>query len=131
MAKLNNMRPLKIEPTADTPKIYFDPDKGHFEISGLSLPEDALEFYRPVIAWLEEYAENPNPETVFDFNLEYFNTASSKQLIQILLFLEKLNKKSKVKIRWHYKDIDEDMKDLGEEYSEIIKVEFELVEHPS
>ncbi len=123
------MKPLIIEATADTPKIHFDPDKKIFEIAGLSLPEDALEFYKPVLEWLEKYAENPLPETVFDFKLEYFNTASSKQLIQILMFLEKLNQKSKVKIRWHYKDIDEDMRDLGEEYSEIIKVDFELVEY--
>lgn len=122
------MKNLYIEATSDTPKVVFDYDKKYFEISGLSLPEDALEFYKPVMAWLEEYAKNPLPETVFNLKLEYFNTASSKQIIQILLFLEKLNSKSKVKIRWHYKDIDEDMHDLGEEYSEIIKVDFELVE---
>ncbi len=123
------MKPLFIEETADTPRVHFDKDKNHFEISGLSLPEDAIEFYKPVIQWLEEYAEAPNPETVFDLKLEYFNTASSKQIIQLLLFLEKLNGKSKVKIRWHYKDIDEDMHDLGEEYADIIKVDFELVEY--
>ncbi len=122
------MKPLYIEATADTPKVILDKDKNYFEISGLSLPEDALEFYKPVLEWLEEYAKDPNPETVFNLKLEYFNTSSSKQIIQILLFLEKLNEKSKVKIRWHYKDIDEDMHDLGEEYSEIIKVDFELVE---
>jgi hypothetical protein len=123
------MKSLFIEETADTPRVHLDKDKNHFEISGLSLPEDAIEFYKPVIQWLEEYAEDPNPETIFDLKLEYFNTASSKQIIQLLLFLEKLNSKAKVKIRWHYKDIDEDMHDLGEEYADIIKVDFELVEY--
>jgi len=122
------MENLYIEATADTPKVEFNKDKKYFEISGLSLPEDALEFYKPILKWLEEYSKDPATETIFNLKLEYFNTASSKQIIQILLFLEKLNAKSKVKIRWHYKDIDEDMHDLGEEYSEIIKVEFELVE---
>ncbi len=123
------MKQLLIDETADTPKVQLDRDKNLFEISGLSLPEDAIEFYKPVLEWLEEYAKSPNSETVFDLKLEYFNTASSKQIIQLLLFLEKLNAKSKVKIRWHYKDIDEDMHDLGEEYAEIIKVDFELVEY--
>jgi len=122
------LEPLYIPETRDTPRIQFDPEKGIFEISKLSLPEDAIEFYRPVIEWLKKYMENPNPETVFDFKIEYFNTASSKQLIQILLLLEQLNKKSKVKVRWHYKDIDEDMKELGEEYANLINVDFELVE---
>ena len=123
------MKELIIDETADTPKVQLDRDKNFFEISGLSLPEDAIEFYKPVLEWLEEYAKNPNRETIFDLKLEYFNTASSKQIIQLLLFFEKLNAKSKVKIRWHYKDIDEDMHDLGEEYAEIIKVDFELVEY--
>jgi hypothetical protein len=123
------MKALFIEETADTPRVVLDKDNNKFEISGLSLPEDAIEFYKPIVEWLEEYSKDPNPETVFDLKLEYFNTASSKQIIQLLLFLEKLNAKSKVKIRWHYKDIDEDMHDLGEEYAEIIKVDFELIEY--
>lgn len=123
------MKTLEIPATQDTPKVIFDKEKEKFEISGLSLPEDAVGFYKPIINWLEEYSKTPNPNTIFNLQLEYFNTASSKQIIQILLFLEKLNDKSKVKIKWHFKDIDEDMKDLGEEYSEIIKVPFELIEY--
>lgn len=123
------MKALEIQATADTPKVILDKDKNYFEISGLSLPEDAIEFYKPIMAWLEDYADSPNNDTIFNLKLEYFNTASSKQIIQLLLFLEKLNSKTEVKIRWHYKDIDEDMHDLGEEYSEIIKVNFDLVEY--
>ncbi|MEA3452352.1 MAG: DUF1987 domain-containing protein [Bacteroidota bacterium] len=123
------MKQLFIEETSDTPKVQLDKEKRYFEISGLSLPEDAIGFYKPVIMWLEEYSKAPNDETVFNLKLEYFNTASSKQIIQLLLFLEKLNSKSKVIIRWHYKDIDEDMHDLGEEYAEIIKVNFDLIEY--
>lgn len=123
------MKSLEIQSTADTPKVILDKNKNYFEISGLSLPEDAIEFYKPIMMWLEEYANAPNPDTIFDLKLEYFNTASSKQIIQLLLFMEKLNAKTNVKIRWHYKDIDEDMHDLGEEYSEIIKVDFDLIEY--
>ncbi len=123
------MKALLIQATADTPKVHLDKDNNIFEISGLSLPEDAIEFYKPIMNWLEQYSVEPNSQTHFNLKLEYFNTASSKQIIQLLLFLEKLNVKSKVKIFWHYKDIDEDMHDLGEEYSEIIKVDFELVEY--
>ncbi len=123
------MKALLIQASTDTPKVHFDKDNNIFEISGLSLPEDAIEFYKPILSWLESYSASPNAETNFNLKLEYFNTASSKQIIQLLLFLEKLNTKSAVKIFWHYKDIDEDMHDLGEEYSEIIKVDFELVEY--
>ena len=123
------MQPLIIEATSDTPKIYLDAEKGYFEIANLSLPEDAIEFYKPVIKWIKDYFEKPNESTVFNFKLEYFNTASSKQIVQILLLLEKLSKIHKILIRWHYKDIDEDMQDLGEEYADIIDIDFELVEY--
>ena len=121
------MQPLIIEATSDTPKIHLDAEKGYFEIANLSLPEDAIEFYKPVIKWIKDYFENPNEKTDFNFKLEYFNTASSKQIVQILLLLEKLSKTHNILIKWHYKDIDEDMQDLGEEYADIIDIDFELV----
>lgn len=122
---------LEIQATQDTPYVLLDKEKGQFVLKGLSLPEDAVGFYKPILAWLDEYAKNPNPITEISIHLEYFNTASSKQLIQILLFLEKLNQKTKVIVKWYYRDIDDDMKELGQEYSEIIKIPFELVEIPS
>ena len=113
--------------TADTPGVVFDAEKNIFELTQMSLPEDAVDFYSPLLVWFEEYSTKPNPQTVFSMKLEYFNTASSKQLIQILLLLQELNKKSQVKVKWYYKEIDEDMMALGEEYSQIINVPFELI----
>jgi len=123
------MEPYIREATADTPKILLDSKNNKFEISKMSLPEDAIEFYTPILNWLEKYKEQPNTETTFDFMLEYFNTASSKQVIQMLLLLQEIAKKSKVTVRWFYKAIDEDMQSIGEEYSQIINVTFELVEY--
>ena len=62
--------------------------------------------------------------------LEYFNTASSKQLIQILLLLGNLKGKTDIKVNWYYKEIDEDMQALGEEYSQIINLPFNLISVP-
>ena len=112
--------------TADTPCVILDAERGIFEISQMSLPEDAVDFYSPILAWLREYAQNPNPETVFNMKLEYFNTASSKQLIQILLILQEMKDRSNVLVKWFYKEIDEDMLALGEEYKQIMQIPFEL-----
>ena len=76
------------EETEDTPEIVFDPESGIFKISKISVPENALEFYAPVLEWIKQYAEEPNIQTKFDFDLEYVNTASSKQVIQIILLLQ-------------------------------------------
>ena len=120
------MKPYIKTATADTPSVILDAERGIFEISQMSLPEDAVDFYSPILAWLRVYAQNPNPETVFNMKLEYFNTASSKQLIQILLILQEMKDRSNVLVKWFYKEIDEDMLALGEEYKQIMQIPFEL-----
>jgi hypothetical protein len=122
------METIKIQGTEDTPKIILDAGNEILEISGRSLPEDVSSFYEPVLNWLTEYAENPNKKTIFNFKLTYFNTASSKLLLDILMKLEEMNEKGQeVLIRWHYPEDDEDMAEAGEEYADIVDVPFEQV----
>jgi hypothetical protein len=122
------METIKIQGTEDTPKIILDAENEVMEISGRSLPEDVSSFYEPVINWLNEYAEKPNKKTVLNFKLTYFNTASSKLLLDILMKLEELHEKGHdVLIRWHYPEDDEDMEEAGEEYADIVDVPFEQV----
>jgi len=82
------MDALIIKGTNETPNITFDKDANKFEITGKSLPEDVKEFYNPVLGWLKAYAEDPNPKTVFKVKMEYFNTASSKMLLEVLELLD-------------------------------------------
>jgi len=122
------METIKIQGTEDTPKIILDAENEILEISGRSLPEDVSSFYEPVINWLNEYAEKPNKKTVLNFKLTYFNTASSKLLLDILMKLEEMHEKGHdVLVRWHYPEDDEDMEEAGEEYADIVDVPFEQV----
>jgi len=117
------MEIINLEGTEDTPKIILDKTNKIFEISGRSLPEDSAEFYQPVLDWLSEYANDPLPETIFDFKLEYFNTASSKLILDVLTSLEDIDN---VKVHWYFYEEDEDMEEAGEEFAELVDVEFEL-----
>lgn len=117
------MQIIQLEGTEDTPKVMLDKSKGIFEISGRSLPEDAAEFYSPILSWLTDYAGSANPATEFVIKLEYFNTASSKLILDVLSKLEEV-KGSKV-VWYHYED-DEDMQEAGEEFSELVDVPFEF-----
>ena len=126
------MQVIKIQGTDDTPQVILDasPEAPHLEITGRSLPEDVVAFYDPILEWLEEYAENPLPKTVFNFKLEYFNTASSKLLLDILLKLEDMHDDgNEVLVKWHFPDDDEDMEEAGEEYADIVEVPFEQVSY--
>ena len=84
------METIKIMGTDDTPTVILDAENDIFEISGRSLPEDVTAFYDPILNWLDEYAANPNPKTIFTFKLVYFNTASSKLLLDILMKFEEM-----------------------------------------
>ncbi len=122
------MEPLIIDATEDTPALCLDAVQGLFELSGRSLPEDVSGIYSQAIQWIQSYSLMPNPETVFTFKLVYFNTASSKSILDILLFLEKMAKKGhNVVIKWYYVEDDEDMLEAGREYSGIVDVKFELI----
>jgi len=121
------MQSLIIKSTEDTPEIIFDPENKKFSISNVSLPENAIEFYAPVLNWLKNYRDNPLPETIFDFNIEYLNTASSKQIFELVFLIDKINDVSDVTINWHYDTIDEDMQALGIRFTHLVKVNFELV----
>lgn len=122
------METIKIQGTEDTPKIMLDAENEIMEISGRSLPEDVSSFYEPVLNWLNEYAENPNKKTIFNFKLTYFNTASSKLLLDILMKLEEMHEKGNdILIRWHFPEDDEDMAEAGEEYADIVDVPFEQI----
>jgi SiaC family regulatory phosphoprotein len=122
------MEPLFLEGTEDTPEINFDAEKKIFSIADRSLPENAVDFYKPVFEWLEEYKEQADKEINFDFKLDYFNTSSAKQITKILLFLEKLALDSNVIIRWYYRKEDVDMLSSGSRYAKLINVKFELIE---
>lgn len=124
------MEILNIESTEDNPKIVLDRDSNILEISGRSLPEDVNTFYEPMVNWIEEYAKDPLDITVFKFKLTYFNTASSKIILDILTqFEEMIEEGHRVLVRWHYPEEDEDMKEAGEEYAEMVDVPFEMVSY--
>ncbi|MFZ6011116.1 MAG: DUF1987 domain-containing protein [Bacteroidota bacterium] len=117
------MESLHISGTDETPEILLDRNSGRFEISGRSLPEDSVEFYKPVLEWLEHYKKKPNSQTEFAFKLDYINTASSKLIQDILLSLEKING---VKVLWYHQKDDEDMEAMGREYAELINLPFDF-----
>jgi len=120
------MEALRIEQTDDSPQVILDPENNLFEISGKSLPEDVIDFYEPLLDWLNLYRKEPNPKTAFNIKLIYFNTASSKLIMDILLIFEELIEEGRdIVIRWHSHTSDEDMQEAGKEYEEMIDVPFE------
>jgi hypothetical protein len=123
------MESLLIEGSAKTPTIKFDPNTGVIEIKGRSIPENSIEFYKPMVEWLEKYAKSPKSQTKVNIQLEYFNTSSSKCILDVFKKLEEIYKSNnQVVINWYYEEDDEDMLEAGEDYESIIRVPFKMIE---
>ena len=123
------MEALIIEGTAKTPSVRFEAGQGTIEIKGKSIPENSIEFYKPLVDWLEEYGKSPAALTKVNIQLEYFNTSSSKCILDVFKKLEAIYKaKNEVIINWYYEEDDEDMLEAGEDYESIIRVPFKMIE---
>ena len=123
------MEPISIEGTQKTPTVNFNHETGKIEIKGRSIPENSIEFYKPLVDWLEQYGAAPQKLTEVNVQLEYFNTSSSKCILDVFKKLEAIYKGgNEVVINWYYEEDDEDMLEAGEDYQSIIKVPFKMIE---
>ena len=61
--------------------------------------------------------------------LEYFNTSSSKCILDVFKKLEKLkNTGADVHVNWYFETDDEDMEEAGEDYQAIVDLPFSIIE---
>ena len=123
------MEILTLTSTEDTPEVILNKEKGIFKITGNSFSEDPFTIYVRIFSWFNEYISNPNDETHVQFELNYINTASSKQIVEMLKILEALTEKSKVIISWYYQEGDDDTYSEGEELSNMFNLDFKFVEY--
>jgi len=121
---------LEINGTKTTPEIIFDDVNGVLNITGRSLQEDpSCDFYNTLIEHINEYEQNPNKITVVNIKIEYFNSSSVKYFLYIFKILERIHEKTMgVIVNWYYEEDDEDILEHGENYSDILKIPFNLIE---
>ncbi len=123
------MESIVIEGTPKTPSVNFDSESGVLQLRGRSIPENSIEFYKPLVEWLDEYAGKPQSKTAVNIQLEYFNTSSSKCLLDLFKKLEVMHKNgSDILVKWYYEEDDEDMLEAGEDYQSIVNVPFKMIE---
>lgn len=119
---------LSIEPKNKTPKISFDAANGLMEITGISCAENSVDFYKPIIEWIDGYKMEIQPTTYVDINYKYFNTSSAKCILDMLeRFVNLKNHGTAITINWHYEEDDEEMFDAGTNFSEILEFQFNLI----
>ena len=119
------MKNLELNPTADTPYVLCDIE-GKITMKGRSLPENPSAYYAPIFAWAKSYEKK---EILLDFKLEYFNTASSKQIFNLIKILVENTIISDIKVKWHYEEGDYDSLETGQHYAHLFRIPFDFIEY--
>lgn len=123
------MEKLILEPKNKTPKLDFDHNTGKMTVSGVSSAENSLEFYRPILSWIDDYKQAPQKDTTVDINYKYFNTSSAKCILDMLeRFVQLKSTDTNLVINWYYEKDDEEMYDAGVNFSDILETTFNLIE---
>lgn len=112
-----------------TPYVLLDAKRGIIEISGRSFPEDAGRFYKPILRWIEEYIQSPNNITSLIFKFTYYNTASSKKILELIKKISVVKKTgNELNITWYYDEGEDDMLNSGNDFSSVVEIPFNFVE---
>jgi len=126
VAEAKDKTEVYIKGTVETPEVILNKNEGELKFSGRSMPEDAKEFYAPLKEWISQYASNPTAGTRVVFAYEYFNTASSKMVMELIEEVKKIGENDpQLNVEWHYLEDDDDMLEAGEDYEEIVGIEFQ------
>lgn len=125
------METLELQAKNNTPYINFDATTGIMVMKGRSTPENSVEYYEPITNWVLNYIQTPAANTIIKVQFEYFNTSSSKCILDVLKKFAEIHKAGKsAKVEWYFEEDDEDMKEAGEDYGDIVKMPFEVIEIP-
>ena len=123
------MEKLVIKPTRVTPEVLFFEETSTLQISGRSSPDSALDFYRPLVSRLSSHQSSTQSLHAI-FKMDYFNTSSTKCLFDILKTIKRHEATgTRVLIEWYHEDIDDDMREMGEDFADALELPFRYVEY--
>ena len=123
------MENLKIEGTDRAPEVDFNFENNTFALRGESYPEDITAFYGSVLDKLDEHLSSQNGATIrFDFELIYFNSSTAKVMMGLFETLDEAAENgNEVLITWTFEADDDNMEEMGEEFSEDLEhAKFEM-----
>ncbi len=99
------------------PTVDFNAETGVCTLSGESFLEDTLEFYDPLVQWLEEFITEVKKPLIFNIKLTYFNTSTSRSILDLLNIIKEYEDEGgEIEVNWHYDEDDIDMEEDIEDY---------------
>lgn len=125
------MNSISIEGTTYSPKVICDAEKGIIEFLGRSIPENANEFYTPILNWLTDFNNSNHSNLSLTFALDYINSVSYKMIFEMMLLVVKIKDSGKqVDILWKYEEDDDEILEEGRSFANKLNLDFTFEEVP-
>ncbi|MBX2899861.1 MAG: DUF1987 domain-containing protein [Cyclobacteriaceae bacterium] len=117
------MQNLELERTDLTPYVVLNATTGNLYFEGRAVADTMEDFFKPVHGWLKEYCKKPAAATILTARFEYVNTATQRELLDILKTMEGL---LGARVVWQFLEDDEDMEECGQELAQLTKIPFDF-----
>ena len=122
------MNVLQLDATKSSPHLHFDPHSGRLAIGGESYPENADEFFSPILEWTDEFLAQSGPPAHLEVTLVYMNTSSTRYMVELLDRLESAHQAGRpVSVSWVVDAENARAHDTVEELKEDFDMPFEVV----
>jgi len=122
------MENLVLAATNSTPRVDFDATTGVISLAGESYPENAFEFYRPLLAWVRGLLAARDGAVTAEIALSYLNTSSIKSVMDLLDLLDAAHRGGRqVAVYWRYEEDNERAREMIEEFREEVTLPFFIV----
>ena len=111
------------------PTVDFNAETGICTISGKSYLEDTTHFYLPLLEWMDKYFTEVNKPIEFNVKLSYYNTSSSRSVLDIFDLIKLYEDKGgQVEVNWYCRDVDmEVIKEEVDDYMEESDLEINII----
>lgn len=120
---------MDIKATKNTPAVSYDAATHRLWLAGISAPENAAEFYRPILDCCGMLASDILTPVLVRVELRYFNSSSMKSMFMLLdLFRQALEKGKPVQVQWVVEQEDEFMQESGETLQELLGIPMQFIE---
>jgi hypothetical protein len=111
------------------PKIIFEEMKGTIIIRGRSISSEVPYYFKEFLTYLEDCLLKNPMNLEIDIDLEYFSTETARELMRFFKIVKIVKEKNfEININWFIEGGDEDLRQAGEDYQDITKLNFNIIE---
>ncbi len=125
---MENLYIINSHTDVSTPNVEFNAETGNCTISGEAFMEQPYSFYKPLFSWVELYIKEVKKPLSLDIKLTYFNTSSSKFVLDLIRMLRKYQLMGGVvTVRWFLRQSDEDMQEEIEDFTAVTGLKIQII----